>query len=337
MSTEVTQAAQPATPAAPIIPQRGTPEWDVHVAKIYDEHTGTPVVQSEEEKAAAAAAATPASGAQKPEGVPEKFWNAKTGVVDYAAWSKSTAELEKQLTQNRQQKQAPQPTEQDKHAAQVKEHATKKSTLEAAAAAVKAKPGATPDEIKAAEDAVKAHGEPPAAPVVDLGSTNKSFMDELGSHLQENNGKISEEMYAKAEKLGFDKATLDNFVAGQMALAEKRDTTVKSKAGVNEDLWGKMREWAGANMTMEERVALNASLASGSIETAALALQGLKSKYEAAAGSDPMLLGGNRNQPTGDVGFTSLDEQKAAQADPRYKKNATYRASVERRIALSNY
>jgi hypothetical protein len=177
---------------------------------------------------------------------------------------------------------------------------------------------------------------PPAAPVVDFSSTNKGFIGELAKHLQETNGQISDEMYAKAEKLGYDRDTLDNFVAGQQALAEKRDSEVKSKAGVNDDLWGQMREWAGANLPVEERVSLNKALASD-VSTASMALQGLRSKYEAAVGNDPKLLGGNRNGGSGDESYASIAEQKAAQADPRYRKDAKYRESVERKIANSKY
>lgn len=35
---------------------------------------------------------------QKPEGIPDKFWNAETGEVDYAAMAKSYTELEKKLS-----------------------------------------------------------------------------------------------------------------------------------------------------------------------------------------------------------------------------------------------
>lgn len=36
--------------------------------------------------------------AVKPEGVPDKFWDAEKGVVNFAAWSKSTLELEQKLS-----------------------------------------------------------------------------------------------------------------------------------------------------------------------------------------------------------------------------------------------
>jgi len=41
--------------------------------------------------------------ATKPEAVPDKFWDADNGVVDYAAWGKSTSELEAKFTESNQE------------------------------------------------------------------------------------------------------------------------------------------------------------------------------------------------------------------------------------------
>jgi hypothetical protein len=317
-------------------PTPGSPEYDAAMIAVFENRSGTPVVvQSEEEKAAAAAAA---SKPQKPEGVPEKFWDAEKGEVRVAEMAKSYSELEKSKGKPAAAPAAgAQPTDAEKHAAQVKEHATKRATLEAAVATAKAKQGATPEEIKSAEDALKAHGEPPAAPAVDVAVTNKGFISDLAAHLNETQGQISEEMYARAEKLGYDKDTLDNFVAGQQALQRERDTEVKTKAGVSAEQWTQMREWAGANLSIEERQAINSALADKNAETAVLALKGLQSKYVAAVGSDPKLLGGNRGTGGTSLGYTSLEDQKKAQRDPRYKTDAKFREEVERKIAASTY
>lgn len=47
---------------------------------------------------------------QKPEHVPDKFWSAETGSVNYEAWSKSTTELEQRFHAENQQKPKDQPT-----------------------------------------------------------------------------------------------------------------------------------------------------------------------------------------------------------------------------------
>lgn len=327
------QTAAAAQPAAAPIPARGTPEWDAYVAKRFDDQTAGEVVVKP-------ADGTPAPEQHtKPAGVPDKFWDAKTGQVNYDAWSKSTAELEKQLTQTRQQKPAAEqkpvePTPQEKHAADTKAHATKKAELESTLAATKAKAGVTPEEIAAAEKAVKDHGEPPAAPKVDVKASTKQLMSDLGAHLAQSET-ISDDFYTKFEEIGIDKATLDAHVAGQRALAAQRDSQVKAKAGVTDSDWDQMKPWAEANLTDAEKLALNQTLATGTPESAALALQGLKAKHQAAVGVDPKLVGG-KPANTG-TGYTSLDEQKAAQADPRYRSNATYRAQVEAKIAASTY
>ena len=45
---------------------------------------------------------TSSDAPQKPEGVPDKFWNAEKGVVEYAEWSKAHSALEKQFHESNQ-------------------------------------------------------------------------------------------------------------------------------------------------------------------------------------------------------------------------------------------
>ena len=81
---EITQDDNVATPAtlAPIgsteVPAKGTPEYETWLDDT-------------------ARATLAAQGHTKPEGVPDKFWNADTGAVDYAGLTKSYTELEKRL------------------------------------------------------------------------------------------------------------------------------------------------------------------------------------------------------------------------------------------------
>lgn len=66
-------------------PKPGTPEYDqAMLARKRDARGDGPAEPT-------------AEGPQKPEGVPDKFWNAETGEVDYAAMAKSYAELEAKL------------------------------------------------------------------------------------------------------------------------------------------------------------------------------------------------------------------------------------------------
>lgn len=51
--------------------------------------------------------------AQKPEHVPDKFWNEEKGEVDFAGWAKSTRELEARFTRQQQQQKQQTPTDND--------------------------------------------------------------------------------------------------------------------------------------------------------------------------------------------------------------------------------
>jgi hypothetical protein len=280
----------------------------------------------------------------KPEGVPDKFWNAEKGTVDYTSWSKSTAEAERKITElSTSQKSAAEQAEakakaeaQVKAEADTKAAAEKKTQLEQALATVKAKADAKPEEIQAAQKALDEHvaaTKPPeqkAPTVVPV----KQLMTELGESFSKNGGKLSDEDYAKAEKSGFDRDTVDAYIAGQVARSEARDKAVLEGAKVTKEQFAAIGEWAGANLPAEEIKSVNEALAKGTPEAAALALAGLKTKFEAAVGQDPKLLGGKPPSNVGD-GFKSLAEQKAAQRDKRYGKDEAYTRDVERKIATS--
>lgn len=79
-------------------PAKGTPEYNKQMAELYeqqqqkgDQQNGQSFQQQQQKPT-------------KPAGVPDKFWNAEKGEVNYEAWGKSTSELEKSLTQKQQQK-----------------------------------------------------------------------------------------------------------------------------------------------------------------------------------------------------------------------------------------
>jgi roadblock/LC7 domain-containing protein len=76
--------ANAAADQAAAVPQPGTPEHDAAMAAKFD--------------AANQAAVTPEAPV-RPEHVPEKFWNAETGVIDTAAWAQSYKELEQKQSQ----------------------------------------------------------------------------------------------------------------------------------------------------------------------------------------------------------------------------------------------
>lgn len=77
-------------------PKPGTPEYNAKMAAAYD-NQGKTQPNSQD--------FTPPKP-QRPAEVPEKFWDAEKGVVNYEAWSKSYKELESKFTQSNQNKDA---------------------------------------------------------------------------------------------------------------------------------------------------------------------------------------------------------------------------------------
>jgi hypothetical protein len=94
-----TQQQQPPAPA------KGTPEYNKLMADRFEQQqsAGDPNAQRFEAPAKA----------QKPEGVPDKFWDAEKGEVRVAEMAKSYSELEKARTQKPQDKAQDKPNETD--------------------------------------------------------------------------------------------------------------------------------------------------------------------------------------------------------------------------------
>jgi hypothetical protein len=258
---------------APVAPVIGTPEYDAAMVAKID-----------------AVQAPVAEPAVKPEGVPDKFWNAATGAVDFTNWGKSTAELEAKFTQAQQVPAVVPP-----------------------ATPVVPAAGVVPPVV------------PPAAPVgVNMAEITTEFAT---------TGALSEASYAKLAAGGIDKPTVDLYIQGQMALREKSDAVGYETAG-GKEAFAQMANWAVVNMTVPERNAFNAALAGGQ-ESMKLAVSGLKSRYEAANGKAPVLVGGEPAVTA--AGFQSRAEMTAAMKDPRYSKDPAYRRSVAARVEAAAF
>jgi hypothetical protein len=99
---------------------------------------------------------------------------------------------------------------------------------------------------------------PPAA---DL----SKFEKELGD-----TGKLSDASYAELEKLGYPKATVDNYIAGQQAVAAQLAQQVFAVVG-GQDKMQQMMTWAEGSFTPAEQTAFNEAMMSGDVNKAKLA------------------------------------------------------------------
>jgi hypothetical protein len=180
-----------------------------------------------------------------------------------------------------------------------------------------AKPEAKGD-LEIAEKAVESAG-------LDMESLNKEYADE---------GKLGEESYEKLEKAGISKEVVDQFIAGQQAIADKTAGEIRSLVG-GDDEYAMLVTWAKDNLSEAEVTAFNTAVNSNDIETVKLAVTGLNSRYQTAEGKEPSLVKGTASA-TGEAGFQSWAQVTKAMADERYSKDPSYQAEVKTKIANSN-
>lgn len=148
------------------------------------------------------------------------------------------------------------------------------------------------------------------------------------------NGGLTDDTYAKLEQAGFDRSTVDAYIAGQQALNEQMQSRIEEHVGGGERLQSAL-EWAAQNLGPAEAQAFNNVVDTADEAGLKLALDGLMAKFDAAGGSEPSLIGGSVNTNSGSV-FRSTAELTAAMSDPRYSRDPAYRAEVEQRLARSS-
>jgi hypothetical protein len=158
-------------------------------------------------------------------------------------------------------------------------------------------------------------------------------MDSLANEYNEK-GELDAKSYEALEKAGIPKDYVDQYIEGQKAIADQQATSIKDMVG-GADAYAEMSNWAADNMSEEEKTAYNTAVNSKDIETAKLAVVGLKAKFERANGNEPNLVEG-KGTITGQDGYKSWAEVTAAMSDDRYQKDPAYQAMVQEKLANSN-
>lgn len=212
------------------------------------------------------------------------------------------------------------------------------------------RPAWLPEKFKSPEEMAKAYGElegklgKPAAPAVEpaapevLTDKAKAAGVDMAALSQEylTNGELSAESLAALSTKGFDKATVDSFIEGQKAVAQQLTANIAKAVG-GEETMTKMLDWARVNLSTEEAAAFDQAVTSGNQGLAVLAAQGLASRYTAANGSEPTLVGGEgRTVATGVMPFESSAELTRAMSNPLYESDPAYRAKIEQRLAKTS-
>jgi hypothetical protein len=168
----------------------------------------------------------------------------------------------------------------------------------------------------------------------DTGDINESMDDFVKEFVDD--GTISEASYEKLAKAGYEKATVDTYMRG---IESQRDSLFNRAGG--KEVFFQMTEWAaeGEGMSKADIQLFNDDLNSNNMARMERAVDMLKAKYT-TAGQTPApskrIQPENVNASTGVTGYTHLDQFKADQANPLYKKSAAFRAEVKEKLRLGS-
>lgn len=241
--------------------------------------------------------------AQRPDNVPEKFWDAEKGELRTDDLLKSYGELEKGQSQE-QDGETP-PKEQNHEVEGFIDSALKKAGVDRDVLTKEMTDNGTLSE-KSYEDLAKAgfsRGEVDAY-LKGLGAMNSQDVQEGAAATE-----------AEINSLITDIGDGD-LQAGQRALQQ-------------------MQEWASEGGMSEAQLEVyNEMVSSGDKQKAEAGLTYMQTMYEASEGKAPQLIGGGPDGSDYSV-YRSEAEVTAAMADPRYATDPAYRDDVVRKISRS--
>lgn len=265
-------------------PVLGTPEYDAAMVAKYDSINAVEV-------------------AERPDNIPEKFWDKEKGELRADALLKSYSELEKGKS---------------KAAATATTTAPTTTTTEEAIDEAEKAPPPT-DLLSEAQEVVEA-----------AGLNFDSMSDEFRA-----NGELSAATYDALAARGIPPAMVNSYIAGQRAVATQWDNAGYEVAGGREQ-FDKMAAWASTAMTNQEARELNAAFSGKdtNVDRMRLAVGGLRAKYEAANGRTPALLSGVPSSTNGQ-GYESKAQMTEDMKNPKYAKDPAFRAMVTRKLSTT--
>ena len=146
-------------------------------------------------------------------------------------------------------------------------------------------------------------------------------------------GGLTDDAYAKLADAGFPQDLVNSWIKGQEALSNDYQSSVHNLVGGKES-YGEMITWASDNLSEAEIASYDKAVDSGDIGMVQLAVDGLRSRYQAAEGSDPALIAG-QSAPSSGGNYGSWAEVTTAMRDPRYARDPAYRQSVADKLGRS--
>jgi len=164
-------------------------------------------------------------------------------------------------------------------------------------------------------------------------TNTNTVIAEASKEFFENDGVISEETYKNLAEIGLPKELVDSYAAGQQALQQSEEGSIKA---VTEGNWDQMAEWAANNLSPEEVNTFDDIVQKGTVEQAKLAAKGLYAQFKAENGVAPKLVQGAVSGSS-TMPFKSNQELARAMSDPRYKSgDKSYHEEIDRRIEASH-
>lgn len=163
---------------------------------------------------------------------------------------------------------------------------------------------------------------------------------EMSDHFYEN-GELSQDHYDALEKAGFNRSTVDQYLAGsdggQQEVADLSDqdvASIKQTVG-GEEKYTELMTWASQNLPNEYIQGFDDLVASGNAAAIQMAVSGLQNLFEQNFGKEGETLAGKPAQSKGNV-FRSQAELLQAIDDPRYQSDPAYRQDIMDKLAASD-
>ena len=148
-------------------------------------------------------------------------------------------------------------------------------------------------------------------------------------------GGLSDAAYQALDEAGIPSEMVDNYLEGQLAMAEQIESSVYDSVG-GEENYQAMTEWASDNLNEYEVDAFNHMIESGDNNLVNFAVQGLASRFMLEnQDTEPNLISGSGGQSFGSR-YESVQQLTSAMSDPRYHSDPAYRREVTDRLSRSN-
>ena len=236
--------------------------------------------------------------AERPENVPEKFWNAESGEVNHDAVLESYIELEK----------ANKSSDED---GSVEDTSVSDDVVDTTSQ--------DDTEVTGLDSVLK-----------DKGIDRSDLTDELAA-----DGELSQASYDKLADAGFEKGVVDQFIEGNRAQYDAVQADISEVMDSVEN-YEAMSEWASKNMTDAQLESYNAMVTSGDKAQAQAGVNWANSLFNEALGDDVNLLGGDPVSAESTDVFRSNAELTKVMKTKEYKTDPAFRDDVAKKLARSN-